>query len=269
MELKPEHQNQKKDFLTVKEYRDWFCEKIPVSLSADWDNDGLLCCPDPEKPVRRILIALDITERVTDEAVFYGYDLLLSHHPLIFRGVKALTTEDNVSRKLLKLAQNGIAAMSFHTRLDAVMGGVNDLLAEDFGLRDVEPFGVDAVPIGRIGTLPHPLLPEAFARMVKEVLHAPAVVLSSAGKEVSRVAVLGGSGKEGLDAAMAAGADTYLSGELSYHQLTDAPERGMNLLTAGHFYTEFPVCRRLETLAKEADPKVETTILFSDAAQYF
>ena len=254
---------EKEKNMTVQEYYQHFCEKIPAQLSLEWDNDGLMCCPDAGRTVKRILIALDITEAVAREAVAGGYDLILSHHPLVFRGVKSLTERDGTGRKLLMLVKNGISAMSFHTRLDAVEGGVNDVLAQVLGLTDVTAFGEEG--IGRIGTLPVPTDDVTFAKTVKERLNAPSVKLASGKRPVSRVALLGGSGKDDVYAALAAGADTYLTGELAYHQLVDAPEMGLNLIEAGHFYTEYPVCRRLEVLARALDESVETRILFSDA----
>lgn len=249
--------------MTVREYYKYFCEKIPSALSCEWDNDGLMCCPDASREVRKILIALDVTEGVVEKAIEGGYDLILAHHPLIFRGVKHLSEENEAERKLIMLVKNGISVMSFHTRLDAVEGGVNDILAQLFGLSDVRPFGDEG--IGRIGSLPEKVSVEDFARRVKDVLKAPVVKLAKGCETVSRVAVLGGSGKDDLYAATAAGADTYVTGELSYHQLVDAPETGVSLIEAGHFYTEYPVCRRLETLARELDPTALTTVYFSDA----
>lgn len=247
--------------MTVREYYKYFCEKIPSELSLEWDNDGLMCCPDGDREVRRVLIALDITEEVVRTAVDGRFDLIVSHHPLVFRGVKSLTERDGTGRKLLTLVKSGISAMSFHTRLDAVSGGVNDLLASRLGLSDVTPFGDDG--IGRIGSVTKTDI-ESFARLVKERLSAPTVTFASADRTVSRVAVLGGSGKEDVYAAMAAGADTYVTGELAYHQLVDAPETEMNLIEAGHFYTEYPVCTRIAELVRELDPTVDTEILFSD-----
>lgn len=250
--------------MTVQEYYQYFCEKIPSGLSLEWDNDGLMCCPDRTREVKRILVALDITETVVEEAISGAYDLILSHHPLVFRGVKSLTEKDGTGRKLLRLVQSGISAMSFHTRLDAVEGGVNDILASLFGLADVTVFGDEC--IGRIGSYPETDA-ETFARTVKETLNAPVVKFACGGRPVSRVAVLGGSGKDDVYAAMAAGADTYVTGELAYHQLVDAPEMGINLIEAGHFYTEYPVCKRLAQLAEEADSTVDVKILFSDAVR--
>ena len=182
----------------------------------------------------------------------------MSHHPLIFKGLKAIDDESPIPSKVIKLISNGIAVMSFHTRLDAVEGGVNDVLAEVLGLCEVTPFGEEA--IGRIGTLPEELSAEAVAAKVKQALKAPSVLLADAGRPVRRVAVLGGGGSDDVEAARAAGADTYVSGELKYHQLTDAPEEGMNLITAGHFHTEFPVCVMLAQLLHSLDASIEVEV---------
>ncbi|MBR4872828.1 MAG: Nif3-like dinuclear metal center hexameric protein, partial [Clostridia bacterium] len=127
--------------MTVSELYRFLENKIPKSLSCEWDNDGLMCCPDPAREVKKVLFALDITEAVVEMAIEKGCDVILSHHPLVFRPVKALTTEGGVPRKLIRLVQNGISAMSFHTRLDAVCGGVNDILAATLGLENVSAFG--------------------------------------------------------------------------------------------------------------------------------
>lgn len=248
--------------MTVREYYRYFGEKIPSALSCEWDNDGLLCCPDQDREVRRVLVSLDVTEKVVEVATAGGYDLILAHHPMIFHGMKELTEGDGTGRKLLSLVKSGISVMAFHTRLDAVDGGVNDVLASLLDIEDAVPFGIDG--IGRIGSLCEPIDAEAFARSVKDALKAPVVKLSCGSKTVSRVAVLGGSGKDDVLAAIRAGADTYVTGELAYHQLVDAPEMGVNLVEAGHFYTEYPVCERLKALLLEADPTVDVTVYFSD-----
>ena len=242
--------------MKVSELYAFLNQRIPKSLSCEWDNDGLMCCPDPERRVRRVLVVLDITEDLVDVAVKERCDVILSHHPLVFRPIKALTTDAGAPRKLMKLVKNGIAAMSFHTRLDAVRGGVNDVLAGLLGLQNVEDFGPEGEKMGRIGTIAAPCDIDEFAAHVKEVLGAPAILVSGEGK-VSRVAVLGGNGDDFIDAALAAGADTFVSGRLGYHPMTDAPEVGIKLIEAGHYFTEQPVLSVLESLVKQADSDVE------------
>lgn len=250
--------------MNVKELYKYLSEQIPASLSCSWDNDGLMCAPDSSAPVSKVLITLDITREVTDAAIREGYDLVISHHPLIFKGVKSLTDDAYVSAKLIDLVRAGVSAMSFHTRLDAVEGGVNDILAKKLGIIDATPFGIDPTPIGRIGKLPTPMELDDFAALVKRALGAPCVSYANAGKKVEKVAVLGGSGSDDIAAAIFAGADTYVSGELGYHHLTDAPDGEINLIEAGHFYTEFPVCERIAELVRSADESISCDIFNSD-----
>ena len=253
--------------MTVRELYAFLNEKIPPSLSCAWDNDGLMCCPDPDREVRRVLVALDITATVVKKAIGEGYDTIVSHHPMIFSPLRAVEPSDPVARKVIALVRGGVTAMSFHTRLDAVEGGVNDVLAEALGLCDVTPFGQDGEAIGRIGTLKKAMTLAEFAALVKRATGAEQVLVSDAGRPVCRVAVLGGSGSDDVKAAERAGADTYLSGELKHNWLTDAPERGMNLVAAGHFHTENPICARLCELIREADATVQVEIVNSNPVQ--
>ena len=253
--------------MTITKLYDLLEKNAPHALSADWDNDGFACLPYPQKEVKRVLVALDATEAVVDRAAQGKFDLLLTHHPLLFRGVKELTPEKCVPRKLLKLATSGVAALSFHTRLDAAEGGVNDVLAALLGLTDVHPFAPEGeVPCGRIGKLPAPTDITAFSRTVCALLDAPAVNVIGNGN-VQTIAVLGGEGGDFADAARAAGADLFLAGRIGYHRMLDAAEDGLCVMEAGHFYTERPVLQRLAALVKEADSTVEVEILDTPTIQ--
>ncbi len=252
--------------MNVKQLYDALNEKIPPSLSCSWDNDGLMCCPDPEREVRRVLIALDVTPQVADEAIEGGFDLVISHHPLIFHPLRSLTTQDGVGAKLINLVRAGVSVMSFHTRLDAVEDGVNDRLAEALGLIDVEAFeDGDGIPLGRIGYLPEATDVYDLAAHIKSALATPAVMVSSCGKQADRVAVVGGEGKSFIGAARAAGADTLVSGRLGYNNMVEAEELGINLIEAGHFFTEDPVCDRIAELVGAADGNIETVYMKSCA----
>ncbi len=224
--------------------------RIPTALSEEWDNDGEMCVPDPSRSVERVLCTLDVSDDVVEYAIKEGYDLILSHHPLVFHGVSALHTHDPVARRLIRLVQSNIAVFSFHTRLDAVEGGINDALAEKLGLLDVTPFE----GLGRIGELPAPLPFEEFAERVKSLLGAPAVNALRVSDSVSCVAVVGGEGKDFIDAAASAGADTYLSGRLSYHAMLDGE---INLIECGHYFTEKHAARLLADMAKRVDHAIE------------
>lgn len=252
--------------MNVKQLYDVLNEKIPPSLSCSWDNDGLMCCPDPEREVSRVLIALDVTGEVADEAIDGGFDLVISHHPLIFHPIRSLTTDSGVGAKLINLVRAGVSVMSFHTRLDAVADGVNDQLAEALGLIDVEVFeDGDGTPLGRIGYLPEDMEVCELATRIKSALATPAVMVSGCGKRADRVAVVGGEGKSFIGAAKAAGADTFVSGRLGYNNMVEAEELGINLIEAGHFFTEDPVCDRIAELVNAADGNIETVYMKSCA----
>ena len=239
--------------MIVKELYAYIEGVAPRALSAEWDNDGIACCTDAERPVKRVLVALDATEAVVDKAIDGGFDVLLTHHPLLFKGVKELTPAATVPRKLLKLIKADVTAMSFHTRLDAAEGGVNDILAATLGLENVKPFGPVGEEMGRIGDLPKMLSATECAKTVCEKLQIPAVLLAGTGS-VRRVAVLGGEGGDFVSAAKAAGADLFLAGRIGYHRMLDGAEEGIALIEAGHFATEVAICRRLAALVREADP---------------
>ena len=252
------------DILAFERY---FDDKFPCALSAAWDNDGLACAPDTAREVKRVLIALDATDAVVERAVSGGFDVLLTHHPLLFRGIKALVPVGAVPKKLLKLALGGVAAFSFHTRLDAVQGGVNDILAQALGVLDAVPFAPEGeVPCGRIGTLAEPVTVADFAKTVKEALGAPAVFTVGTGT-VQKIALCGGEGGDFLSAARAAGADLFLSGRIGYHRMLDAPEEGIAAIEAGHYYTERPVLAYLRALVLDALPDACVEVMESAAIQ--
>ena len=250
--------------MTVKELYNALNERIPQSLSCAWDNDGLMCCPDGSRAARRVLVTLDVTSDAVEYAISGGFDLIVSHHPFIFKGLKSVGEDDHIAAKAIDLIRNGISVMSFHTRLDAVEGGVNDTLAELLGLCHVELLISADGAIGRVGVLPAPMELSDFARLVKARLSAPYVLCAEGGGKAYRVALLGGEGGDDLDAAVLAGADTYISGRIGYHKMTDAPELGINLIEAGHFYTEYPVCETLVKMISEIDADISAEIYYSN-----
>lgn len=238
--------------------------EIPSSLSCDWDNDGLMCCGDPQREVKKVLIALDITEKTVKKAVEGGFDAIISHHPMIFKKIGAVEPSICSAKKAITLIKNDISAMSFHTRLDALCGGVNDILCHKLGLSNTFPFGPEGEKMGRIGILDAPISLEEFCKKVKSALGVPMVLCSGSGKNVFRVALLGGDGKDFVNEAIEHGADTYLSGRIGYNIMAEAPETDINLIEAGHFYTENPVCHFLAELIENVAPNIETEIFNSN-----
>lgn len=240
--------------MTVWELYRYLESKIPASLSDDWDNDGLQCCPDKDTQVKRILLTLDITDKAVQYAKDGDFNVIISHHPVIFTPLKAL-----ISKKLISLVQANIAAMSFHTRLDALPGGVSDTLAEILGLQNTLSFGPDGDNSGRIGTIV-PTELNHFVKSVRNKLGCDSIRFCDTGKPVTKVAIIGGSGKSFLQSAIDSGADTFLTGEVGYSAFQIAMEQHVNVVEAGHYFTENPVLDVLKKMLLEADPsfKIET-----------
>ncbi len=235
---------------TVLEYMQGWADP---QLAESWDNVGLLV--DAGGSVDKILVALDITREVVEEAEQKGCGLIVSHHPVIFKPLKGL----NASQPAFLLVQKGISAICMHTNLDAAEGGVNDVLAKLLGVTEVQPFA----ELGRIGKIA-PLSAMDFAQRCKEILQAP-VMLADAGKQISTVALIGGSGGDFFKEAALAGADCLVTGEASHHHGLDATEMGLSVVVAGHFATEVPVVREMQARLQGAFGDIE--VLMSEKSK--
>ena len=248
--------------MTVREVYNKLEERIPATLREPWDNDGLMVTADDSREVRRALVTLDVTEEVVDYAIANHFDLILSHHPLIFRPLGAINEDSHVARKVIRLIQHDIAVISMHTRADKVDGGVNDTLCDLLGIKEAIPFGEG--DLGRIGTLDEEYNMEDFAYMLRTVLGAEGILVADACIPIQRVAVVGGDGKGYVAPALAAGADTYISGRIGYNVMTEAGEMGINLIEAGHFFTEQPLTTFFQSLLMRMDPEMYVEILDSN-----
>lgn len=206
-----------------------FLESLaPKALAESWDNTGtLIRCAEE---ITGVLCALDITPQTVAEAQEKDCNVIVSHHPVIFRPLKRIGAQD-VPALLLRA---GISVFSLHTNLDKAAGGVNDALAARLRLENITPF---ADGFGRIGTLPAPMEPEACAQYTAAQLHAP-VRFAGAAKTIRRAAVVSGSGGDFVQAAGEAGADCLITGEASHHDAWDALAANVTLITATHFSTE-------------------------------
>lgn len=248
--------------MTVRTIYEKLCERIPEDLREIWDNDGLMCSSDDGREVKRALVTLDVTEDIVDYAISHDIDLIVSHHPLIFKPLASVTEDSHVARKVIKLIKNDVSVMSFHTRADKVEGGVNDILAEILGLKNVAPLGEG--DLGRIGTLPEELNMEDFSYLLKGLLDCDGVKVADALIPVQKVAVVGGDGKSFVSDALKAGADTFVSGRIGYNVMAEAAEMGINLLEAGHFFTEHPVTQFFQALLHRLDPDMYIEIMDSN-----
>ena len=248
--------------MNVKELYQKFSEEIPVDLREVWDNDGIMCCPDGTSEVYRVLVALDVTEEIVDYAIERGFDLIVSHHPLIFKPISSLDEENHISRKLIKLVCSGISVFSFHTRLDKLCGGVNDRLADILGIKDVRPFGEGN--LGRIGVIDEAMDLQDFAYRVKQLCGSDVIRYADGFSDVHTVALVGGDGKGYVKAAIDEGADTYISGRIGYNVMEEAPEMGINLIEAGHYFTEQHITEFIRELLTSFDPNLYVEIADSN-----
>lgn len=238
--------------------------KYPKSLSCEWDNDGIMASAGPVAEVLRVLISLDATEEALTYAAENSFDTLITHHPMIFSGLKSVTPDDNVSRKVIFALMNGITVMSFHTRLDAAEGGVNDALAEVLGLRNISAFGdAEHATIGRIGEAPAQgmSVSDIYAVVKEKVSQAAECFTTDATEKCSKICVLGGAGKDFIYPAKCAGADVLVTGEASYNALLDAAENGISVITAGHYETERFVLEKLKAALEEVLPEAHIEVL--------
>ena len=239
-------------------------KEIPKELSLSWDNDGLMVCSDPERECKRVLLALDVTREMVDYGVREGFDVIISHHPLIFKALKSVNTFSFVSEKVIKLIKNDVAVFSFHTRLDAFSGGVNDALAQRLGLEEIEAFGSEDEMIGRTGILANECSLADIIKKVKDALGCERLTCVDSGRMVKRVCLVGGDGKDFLKDAFLSGADLYITGAMSYNSMLDAADMGISVIEAGHFESENPVLEELEKMIKEFDGGIYIERFFSN-----
>lgn len=244
--------------MTVRELAKAFDTIYPRELSAEWDNDGLLVSPDPDREPHNILTVLDVTDEVLDVAEENGFDTVIAHHPLIFRPIGEAVAGKGVGGRVARALRAGISILCFHTRADAARSGVNELLALLLGLAEVRAFE-DGLP--RIGTLPEAMPSADFIERVKRATGAPFVRVGGRDRTVRTVALCGGAGKDYAHAAASEGADLYLSGELGYHTLLDADDLGCMMLEIGHDASEMQITGALAAAARRFCPGAKVTEL--------
>ena len=244
-------------------------ELAPRELAAEWDNVGLLA-GRRDRAVHKVLVSLDVTAAVAEEARQWGAELIAAHHPVIFHPVKRVTDQDPAGEILLRLAEHGIAAVCMHTNLDAAQGGVNDALAAALQLEEVAPLEGGG-GIVRTGRLPWPVSVPDFLFAVQEALGAGGLRCTDGAKPISRVAVGGGACGEFLWAAAAAGCDAFVTADVKYNQFLDAAALGLTLVDAGHFPTEDVVCPVLARYLSERFPElaVRKSASHREVVQYY
>lgn len=257
---------------TLRDIEQAICELAPKELAMEGDNVGLLV-GRPDREATKILVALDVTEDVAEEAIGCGANLIVAHHPVMncaWSPVQTIRDDAPQGRLLLRLIENGVAAVCMHTNLDRAEGGVNDALAARLGLTNVEKLlGGDGVL--RVGELPEEAALSGFLRRVKETLCPNGIRYADGGKPIRRVAVGGGACGGYLWAAAENGCDAFVTSDLKYNQFLDARDVGLTVIDAGHFPTEDVVCPVLVQYLKEKFPglPVEKSASHREAIQYY
>lgn len=214
---------------TVKDIYSFIDSIAPFNTAEEWDNPGLLV-GDENKTVNKIIFALDCTEDVINQAISCGADLIVTHHPVIFKPLSEVTADGLV----YKLIKNDLSIICAHTNYDKAINGVNDVLCNAVELENVEH--IDGACLN-IGELTNKMNSNEFAQFVKSKLNG-AVRFNNVDKIIKKVAVCGGSGSDYLSLAKSLNCDALLTGDGSHHSFLDADEMNVLLVCAGHFETE-------------------------------
>ena len=235
----------------------------PLPLQESWDNAGLQVGLT-ETEVSGALLCLDVNERIVDEAIAKGCNLIVSHHPLLFRGLKTISDLTDVQRTVRKAIINGIAVISMHTNMDNALGGVNFRIAQKLGLQNVCFFAKKSAEIesgsGVIGELAEPMAADDFILKVKKTFGVECAMCNELlRRPISKVAICGGAGDFLLDEALKAGADAFITGEMHYHQYFGY-EQQIQICVIGHYQSEQYTSEVFEEIILKECPGVNTCI---------
>lgn len=225
--------------MKAKEIIEILEKMAPTTLQEPYDNTGIQV-GDTESDIKGVLISLDITEEVIDEAIEKGANMIVAHHPLLFRGLKKVTGDSYVQRAVIKAIKNDIVLYAAHTNMDKCLGGVSWKMAELLGLNNVSILVPDAenAGLGCIGELAEPIEETEALLMVKKTFGTECLRHTAlTGRKVRKVAVCGGSGAEFINDAIMAGADIYVTGDIKYHEFFNA-ENKIVIADIGHFESE-------------------------------
>lgn len=247
---------------TIRELTTYLDSIAPPAYQESYDNVGLLV-GSPNTPVNGVLVCLDSTEAIIEEAVAKACNVVVAHHPIIFKGLKSLTGKSYVERTILKAVKNDVAIYAIHTNLDNMYyRGVNAKIAEVLGLVDTRllapkatalqtPDGNPAVGSGMIGLLPQPMPEQAFLEFLKSKMKTGCVKYTALrNKDVKTVAVCGGSGSFLLNDAIAQHADVFVTADMKYHEFFDADGK-IVIADIGHFESEQFTIHLLSDLISE------------------
>ncbi|MFU0825403.1 Nif3-like dinuclear metal center hexameric protein [Clostridium sp.] len=239
--------------LKVRDIKEVIEKFAPVSLKESYDNVGLMV-GELDKEITSILVALDCTMEVIKEAVEKNCNLIITHHPLLFKKPSSITGETLAGRKIMELIKNDISLYSAHTNLDAVDGGINDTVMNLLGLNEYVTMELSSgrcsednkSGIGRLASLDESITLKDLCIRVKRSFKIPYVRYAGEDSmKIKKVAVINGSGQDYFSLAKKMGADCIITGDTSYHYVSDFSEEGIGIIDAGHFGTEWPALKIL------------------------
>ena len=236
----------------------------PLPLQESWDNAGLQVGLT-ETEVSGALLCLDVNEKIVDEAIQKGCNLIVSHHPLLFRGLKTISDLTDVQRTVMKAIVHGVCVISMHTNMDNAKGGVNFRIAEKLGLRDVRFFAskiVDGIEAGSgvMGALPEALAADDFVQAVKKAFDVECAMCNELlRRKIQKVAICGGAGDFLLNEALKAGADAFITGEMHYHQYFGYEQR-IQICVIGHYQSEQFTSEIFREIIERECPGIKTYI---------
>ena len=226
---------------TIQKVMDSLEEWAPLSYQEGYDNAGLVV-GDPKTEIKGVVITLDSTEEVVEEAIHLGANLIIAHHPIVFKGLKKFNGSNYVERTVIKAIKNNIAIYACHTNLDAVMTGVNSKICDLLNVKNRSILslkqGEDEAGAGMIGDLTEPMDEMEFLEEVKKTFNTGAIKYTKLlNKKVKKVAVCGGSGSFLLNDAIQKKADVFITSDVKYHQFFDADGQ-LVIADIGHFESE-------------------------------
>jgi len=248
----------------IKEVLSALEQFAPLPLQESWDNAGLQVGLT-ETEVSGALLCLDVNEKIVDEALRKGCNLIVSHHPLLFKGLKTISDQTDVQRTVMKAVEQHVCVISMHTNLDNALGGVNFKMAEKLGLQKVAflaPKAVDSVEAGSgvTGLLEDPMDAADFVQKVKLVFGVSCAMCNELlRRPVRKVALCGGAGDFLLDEGVRAGADAFITGEMHYHQYFGY-EQQIQICVIGHYQSEQYTSEIFREIIAGSCPSVRTVI---------
>ena len=228
--------------LSINQLVETLDKLYPFRTAMEWDNIGV-SVGETNIKVKNILVSLDLTNEVIDEAIEQNVNLIITHHPLIFKPLKNITNETALGNRIIKLIKNEICSCAIHTNLDVSDNGTNDILFETLELCNKQPLfkSCENEPtLGRVGSLKKEISFLQFVSHVKEKLDLPHLTFVGNDDLVTRIALCTGSSSNPkcFLSAKEAGCDVYISGDLTYHNAQYAEDIGLKLIDATHFGTE-------------------------------